>query len=434
MKAVLLCGGVGKRMAPLTTPKSLLRIAGVAILRHQINVAVQAGLRQFLIIANPENLRGLQNAIDGIPDVSIDFAIQRKATGMADALLTVLPDIHEPFLLASGDDIVEVTAYQRLLAEIANDREWSAFITTYQVKEHFPGGYLVMDADRMIQSIVEKPPRGSEPSQLVNIVLHLFREPGVLLKYLRQATAGGTDDAYETALDRMIRQGHRLKAVLYPGVWHAIKYPWQVLEVMDYYLKQLEASVSPSAHISDRAVIDGLVSIADGARILEGAVIRGPAYIGRGSIIGNNTLVRQANIGDNCVVGFNSEIKRTYVGDGCWFHSNYVGDSVIEADCSFGAGTVTANLRLDSKRLVLQVDEADIPTGQDKLGAFVGKGARLGANVTLLPGTRIGAGAMVGAQICVSADIPAGKIAIAEPNYRVLPFEMLTGTDRESVA
>jgi NDP-sugar pyrophosphorylase family protein len=214
---------------------------------------------------------------------------------------------------------------------------------------------------------VEKPRRGEEPSNFINIVLHLFNHPQKLFDYLTKAETDA-DDSYERILDRIIQDGNRIRAVEYKGTWQTIKYPWHILEAMDLFLKPVKRQISPSAQISDKAVIDGNVVIEDNVSVLEGAIIRGPTYIGRNSIIGNNVLIRQANLGDNCVIGFSTEIKHSWIGNRCWFHSNYIGDSVIEDDCSFGAGTVTANLRLDNTRIKVTVGDEEIETGHDKQG------------------------------------------------------------------
>jgi bifunctional UDP-N-acetylglucosamine pyrophosphorylase/glucosamine-1-phosphate N-acetyltransferase len=218
----------------------------------------------------------------------------------------------------------------------------------------------------------------------------------------------------------MIQDGYNLKAVVYEGQWQAIKYPWHILGAMDYFLGQLTPRISPRAKISDRAVIDTSVTIEDNVRVFEGAVIRGPSYIGRDSVIGNNVLVRQAMIGERCVVGYGTEVKHAYIGDGCWFHSNYIGDSVIDDDCSFGAGTVLANLRFDETNITMEIDSDKVDTGYDKLGAIIGRGCQTGINASLMPGVRVGPDSFVGAHVCLAHDLEARKKVIAEPRYRVL--------------
>ena len=420
-------------MTPIVTSKPLLEFAGKPIIRHQIKAAQQAGLDQFVIVANKNNFVDLKTAVKGLHKVKMEFAIQEKPKGMADAILTasnLLSD--EPFILFGSDDIVESAAFSRLINAYEKTNDCFGYITTFQVLNYFPGGYLVIDGNGEIQHIVEKPRRGEEPSKFINIVLHLFNHPQRLFDYLRR-TETDADDSYEKTLDRLIQEGNRTRAVEYKGTWQTIKYPWHILEAMDFLLKPLKRQISPSAQISDRALIDGNVVIEDNVSVLEGAIIRGPTYIGRNSIIGNNVLIRQANLGDNCVIGFNTEIKHSWIGNRCWFHSNYIGDSVIEDDCSFGAGTVTANLRLDNTGIKVIVGDDKIETGNDKLGAFVGKGSRFGIHDSLLPGIKVGAGSLVGAHVYLTNNLPSGTMALAESKYRVLPYRADIDDDKQKL-
>jgi NDP-sugar pyrophosphorylase family protein len=421
MKVVLLCGGVGKRMVPIMKDKALLKFCGKPLILHQLETARKAGLNEFVIIANKGNSADLKAAVARLKGINIDFTLQPKPLGMADALLhasTLLSD--ELFIVVNSDDIFETPAYIELLSQYQKNNGYFGYLTGYQVTDYFPGGYLVINENNEVQHIVEKPAKGEEPSNLVNIVAHLHPQPQKLLNYLAE-TSSTTDDAYEKALNRMITDGHKMKAIIYRGEWQAVKYPWHILEAMNYFLNRLTRQISPLAQISEKAVIDGNVIVEDNVRVLEGSVIRGPSYIGQNSIVGNGALVRNSAVGSNCVIGYGTEIKHSYIGDRCWFHSNYIGDSVIEDDCSFGAGAVTANFRLDEDNIVIKVANDTVDTGRDKLGALVGRGCRIGVNASLMPGVRVGAGSLVGPNVCLSRDLSAGKIALTESRHRVLP-------------
>jgi bifunctional UDP-N-acetylglucosamine pyrophosphorylase/glucosamine-1-phosphate N-acetyltransferase len=120
------------------------------------------------------------------------------------------------------------------------------------------------------------------------------------------------------------------------------------------------------------------------------------------------------------VVGYGTEIKHSYINDNCWFHKNYFGDSVVGNGCSFGAGTITANLRLDEACISVKSGDEKIDTGLNKLGAFIGSGVRTGINVSLMPGVRLGERCFVGPHVYLTHDLPTGKMALAENIYRVI--------------
>ena len=424
MKGIFICGGIGKRMQPLTKDKALLSFCGKSLIEHHIDSAISAGIDRFLVIGNPNNINELKTIAGSRGDIKIDFAVQEKSTGMAGALLSAESAFdNEPVIIINPNDIFDKSAYSNILNAYETDSHCSVYVTAYKVNEYFPGGYLICGEDNSINGIIEKPPQGSEPSDLINIVIHLHSQPQLLLEYLHKTTSE-EDDVYEKAIDGMIRDGRKIAAVVYNGRWQAIKYPWHILNVMDYLLHNESATVAVTARIAESAVIDGPVIIEDNARILEGAVIRGPSYIGRNVIIGNNALVRESHIGERSVVGFNTEIKHSYIGSECWFHSNYIGDSVIEDNCSFGAGAVTANFRLDEMNISVLINKMKIDTGTDKLGAMIGTGARIGINASLMPGVRIGANSFVGPQVCLTGDLGSNKMALCPPNYRTAPVDI----------
>jgi bifunctional UDP-N-acetylglucosamine pyrophosphorylase/glucosamine-1-phosphate N-acetyltransferase len=237
---------------------------------------------------------------------------------------------------------------------------------------------------------------------------------------------------YECALDLMVNEGHKIKIVPYRGFWKAVKYPWHIFGVVRYFLDRCQPSISPSAQISPKAVVEGKVIIEDNVRVLENAVIRGPAYIGAKSIIGNNVLIRDySHVGKNCVVGYSTEVKGSYIGDNCWFHSSYVGDSIIDDNCSLAAGTVLANFRFDEKNIKVTVGEESVDTGLDKFGAIMGSNSKTGINASIMPGVRIGPGSFVGSHVCLMRDLPPGKMVLMEPRYRTLDNRIAFGDDKK---
>ncbi len=152
------------------------------------------------------------------------------------------------------------------------------------------------------------------------------------------------------------------------------------------------------------------ICIEDGAKVFDHAVIQGPAYIGKNCIVTNNSLVRESHLGAGCVAGYSTEIARSFLADGVWTHTNYVGDSVIGRNSSFGSGTVTGNLRLDEKEIPVSVGSGESATkvnsGTNKLGSIVGENVRVGINVSLMPGVKIGNNSFIGAGITVWQDVP----------------------------
>src|SRR3989441_11980229 len=88
-------------------------------------------------------------------------------------------------------------------------------------------------------------------------------------------------------------------------------------------------------------------------------------------------------------------------------HLCYVGDSFLGNGTSLGAGTITANLKFNDSNVESRVKGKREDTGQRKLGAIFGDGAKTGINVSIFPGVKIGADAWIGPGAIVRADVPS---------------------------
>ncbi len=408
-------------MFPIVKDKFLLKFMGKPLLQHQVEMAQDAGLNKIAFVGNPTNLKKIEQLSRLLPEISADYVMQKNSTGIAGALESAEPLLHGQVLVVNPNDVFSSTAYMNIIYVSDQESPAKSHMLGYRVKKYFPGGYLETDLMENLKHIVEKPAPGSEPSDLVNILIHLHDDPEKLLDYIK-STESDKDDVYERALDKMVQDGHTIKVIPYNGFWAPIKYPWHIFNVMEHFLDESQSYISHTAHISDRALIEGKVIVSDNVRVMENAVIRGPAYIGPNSVIGNNTLLRgYCHIGANSVVGYSTEVKHSYIGDNCWFHSNYIGDSIIEDNCSFGSGAITANLRLDESNIRINVNGSDIDTGYDKLGAMIGGGCRIGINTNIMPGVRIGTNCFIGPQVCLTKDLAANKkILSSAPQYEVL--------------
>jgi bifunctional UDP-N-acetylglucosamine pyrophosphorylase/glucosamine-1-phosphate N-acetyltransferase len=189
---------------------------------------------------------------------------------------------------------------------------------------------------------------------------------------------------------------------------------------MQHFLAEPKSFTHSSAQISKQASIRGdNIYIGKNVKIMEHATIVGPAYLGDNTVVANNALVRNSFIGSNCVVGYGTEVARSYLHSAVWTHSNYIGDSVIDTNVSFGAGSITGNLRLDDQTIKMLVGQEPTPTQENKLGCVIGRGARLGINVSLMPGIKVGPNAFVGAGVVVQNDIPANSFVVIKQSIKI---------------
>jgi bifunctional UDP-N-acetylglucosamine pyrophosphorylase/glucosamine-1-phosphate N-acetyltransferase len=169
-----------------------------------------------------------------------------------------------------------------------------------------------------------------------------------------------------------------------------IRHPWDFLRANETYISTLsENLISGEIHAS--AVIEGVIHLGAGTRILPGVFIEGNVVIGANCKIGPNCYLRgNTSIGDGCHIGQSVEIKNCLILAGSNVgHLSYVGDSVLGEKVNFGAGTTTSNLRHDGKNHRSMVGGALIDTGRRKFGAIVGDRVHTGIHTSIYPGRKL---------------------------------------------
>jgi len=169
-----------------------------------------------------------------------------------------------------------------------------------------------------------------------------------------------------------------------------IRHPWDFLRANEQYGADLAGNII-EGNIHPSAVIEGVIHLGAGSRILPGVFVEGNVVIGANCKIGPNCYLRgSTSIGDDCHIGQAVEIKNclilshTNVG-----HLSYVGDSVLGEHVNFGAGTITANFRHDNQTHRSAVNGVLIDTGRLKLGAIVGDGVHTGIHTSIYPGRKL---------------------------------------------
>ena len=405
MKILVLLAGQSKRFWPLSE-KMLFPIAGKTVLEHQLGRLKKTKGDEVILVVNDQNKDAIEKSF---PHHEI-IVQEDQSLGTRGALLSALPYCgNERVLIVCGNDVVDPSVYTDLL-KAADKKGIDGAILGKKMDRYFPGGYLTVEKN-LVTSIVEKPGEGNQPSDLVNIEIHVHNDASVLLHEL-QRIDNVRDDGYEQALATMF-QTYRYAYLSYDGVWQPIKFPWHLLHLLPIFLKTIKKpSIHKTAEIHKTSVIEGPVVIEEGVRVLPYACIKGPATIGKGTLIGNNALVRGSSIGKHCVIGYNTEVKDCVLADHVWTHSTYLGDSVIGENVSFGAGSVTGNLRLDEGEIHSHQLDEKIPTGLTKFGAIIGANCRLGIHSSLNPGIKIGAGSFVGSGVLVNKDLPDNTFAV----------------------
>ena len=418
MQVILLAAGSSSRLQPIHD-KNLLEFSGKSLLEHQIAALKRAKLRDIVVVASENNFDSIKKITAVYKNVAV--VEQKKLDdGMKGGVMAASKLVkHKNILVMNGNDLFDDQLFEDVI-KTSKEKDVDGVIAGKKMMHYFPGGYLKFTKKGVITDLIEKPGEGNEPSKLVNLVCHVYNNFPIFLKYLEKAKSK-KDDLYEVAIDNYIKEeGARLMAQKYTGRWSALKYPWHIFGMMNHFLAQQEPKISSKADISKSAIIEGDVVIEKDVKILAGAIIQGPAYIGEGSIIASNALVRNSMIGRNCVVGFATEVARSYLNHDVWMHSNYIGDSIIDNNVSFGAGTVLGNLRFDEENIKVKVKKERVDSGLNKLGAIIGSGTRFGTNVSTSPGVKIGKNCFIGGNVLIEKDVEDEKLVVLDQKLKVM--------------
>lgn len=421
---VVLAGGASSRMWPLRE-KSLIRFGAHPLLAEQFSRYAALGFREAVLVASPSNAPMLRQFAAAVEGLRVQVVTQPEPNGMGDALLhaaAALPLDERPAIyITQVHDVTDPSLHAAVLDAYRADPT-ASYVAGVERADYFPGGYLVVDDADRITGIVEKPGADKRPSNLVNLVAHIHHDAARLMDAIREqyALAATPDDHYERAMAALMGDTV-FKVVRYGGAWHALKYPWHVLDVMDHFLGQIQGqTIDPTAYIHPNATVSGNVIIEAGAKLFAGAAVVGPAYIGKGVIVGNNALVRASMVLDRAEVGFTTEVARSYVGERCALHACRVLDSIFAEGVNFSAGCTTANLRMDKASVPVRVKGDKIDSGRGKLGAIVGRDAFLSVDVMTMPGVKVGERAQVGPGTHVYRDVLDGQRVFVRQQVEVV--------------
>lgn len=401
---LLLSGGDSSRFWPLKE-KNLTTFLGKTLIEHQINELIPL-TNNLIIVTNEREKEEMDKIAGGIKteSIKIEVIIQKNIEeGQAGAVLSAKGKVEGEVLILNGNDLFDFSVLQDIFKLGSEDKKDFVFLAR-KVNEYFPGGYLELDGEKII-NIVEKPDPDKVPSNIVKLVVDYFSDFGLLVKALEH-TSTKDDDWYEKGLGYIISKSKSVSFIPYEGVWYTIKYPWHILDMNSYFLSKIKSSnISKNVQIAKTAVIEGPVHIEDNVKIGDFAKIVGPCFIGEGTIIGDFSLVRSSNIGKHSLIGGYSEVTRSYLGEGVMLHRNYVGDSILADNVLMGAGAVTANFRFDEKTVNSIVKEKKIDTGRQKMGAIIGARSKIGVHCTIIPGVKIGSGSFISPHTLVNEDV-----------------------------
>ncbi|TFH12140.1 glucose-1-phosphate thymidylyltransferase [Candidatus Bathyarchaeota archaeon] len=405
MKAVILVAGKGTRLQPLTdnTPKPMLSVAGRPLLEWMILRVKEAGIHEMLLVTNYLEDQVKEYFKDGSAHgVKISYKTQKETLGTANAFYQAKDFVEDSeFMALYGDHYLAEGVLKRLREQ---HKAGEVTVSSLLVDDPSQYGAFALEGD-YIKKVVEKPPKGKEPSKYANVGIYIF-QPNVF-KYIEKTPLSPrkeyeiTDTMQQMINDNIPHRKHDLEK----EDWLDIGLAWNLLEANRRAMKDIDFRIDGT--VEDGARLHGQVWVKKGAKIRSGAYIEGPVVIGEDSDVGPNCYIRAGTcLGKRVRVGNACEIKNSVIGDDSHAaHLSYVGDSLIGKNCNLGAGTITANLRFDKSPIEVTIKGERLNSGLRKLGVIMGDNVQTGINVSIHPGVVIGSDSWISPGVTVQQDV-----------------------------
>ncbi len=334
MKAVVLAGGEGTRLKPLTykRPKPLMPVAGRPCIDYVIRSLVASGFQE--IITTTAYLSDtLIKSIgeEGDYNASILFSFEARPAGTAGAVRRVANFIDDTFVVAMGDILADVDF--RGLYDFHKRKGGVVTIALTEVEDPTQYGIVGLDAKGRIQKFKEKPSKEEAFSKLANAGIYVC-EPEIL----DFIPADQKFDFSKDLFPKLLSKGLALYGQKIEGVWMDIGRPH------DLWKASMEVVRREGRPLRRAGVASEGPIILDPSAVLEGGVtLKGPCYVGpsatvRGeSIVDNACLYESARLESKAVVRNSIVLEGSVVGPRA-----EIRDSVVSQNCVIEEGAIIA--------------------------------------------------------------------------------------------
>ena len=381
MKAVVLAGGFGTRIKPLTysLPKPMLPLGGKPIIEHVINLVKHNGFNDliFLLYFQPDAIKNYLSDGSGL-GVKINYMIPPEDYGTAGAV-KYASDIlkgDEPFLVISGDLLADVD----LAAMFTFHKEKNAMVTIglTSVKDPLQFGIVITDKDGRVVRFLEKPGWGEVFSDSVNAGIYIV-DPAILDNIPGKQSFDFSHDLFP----RLLGEEKPIYGYILSGYWRDVGDPSSYIQAnMDI----LAGRVNVKGSGSRMDVVGKDIWLGENAEIANDAQLEGTVIVGRSVRINGGSRIVNSIIGNSTIIGQSANII----------------DSVIWDDTNVGESTSIDSSVICSK----------VRIGKDVLiepGVVVSENCSIGDEAVIRQGVKIWPSKEIESRAIVSTNLIWGE-------------------------
>ena len=424
MKAVVMAGGEGSRLRPLTImrPKPMVPIVGRPVMEHILNLLKGHGITDVVV-----TVQYLASAIeDYFGDGSafgmrIDYSREEVPLGTAGSVKNAEELLTEPFLVISGDALTDFNLSD--IIKFHNARRAMATLTLAHVANPLEFGVIITDDQQRILQFLDKPSWGEVFSDTINTGIYVL-DPKIFGYFDKNKVFDFSQDLFPM----MLEKGDPLFGYTAQGYWcdvgNLAEYMKANADVLQGLVKARVPGndigggvwVEDNVEIDPEAQIYGPVYLGHDCKVKSGAVVRGPSTIGAFTIVDEHAQVDRSVIWNNSYIGERAELRGALVGTqtsvkgrALMFEGAVVGDrSTIDESAIIQPGVkIWPNKEIETGAVVT----SSIIWGSQRRRSLFGRFGVTGiVNVDITPefAARLGAafGAVLpkGAQVSINRD------------------------------
>ena len=349
MKGILLSGGAGTRLRPITHtgPKQLVPVANKPVLQYALEDFRDAGITEVGIILGHKGREEIQEYLgDGSEfGLEITYIVQGNPLGLAHAAGCAKEFVgDDDFVMYLGDNILHQGIEE--LVDSYREGDYDAGIALQEVANPRQFGVAAVDESGAVRRLVEKPE--APPSNLALIGVYVF-SPAIFdaIEAIEPSWRGELE--ITDAIQRLLDEDRKIDSHVVEGWWKDTGKPEDILEANRLVLEEIDGAVE--GEIEAGAEVSGRVQLDSGAVIQEGAVVRGPVAVAEGTVISDGTY-----LGPYSSIGPNTEISNAHIESSVIIGESEISTSGKIVDSLIGRNTTIApadGLLPEGRRLVV---------------------------------------------------------------------------------
>lgn len=309
MKALILSGGSGTRLRPLTysQQKQLIPIANKPVLFYAIEDVIEAGAKDIGIIVGPNKEQVAETVMSEDWDANIEFLFQGDPKGLAQTILVAEDFLDDDFVMYLGDNILKGGIVEH--AERFRNLNPDSLVMLTKVDDPQRFGVAEIDAGGNIKRLVEKPK--VPPSNYALVGIYFFKQ--VIIEACHHIKPSWRNELEITdAIQWLIENGYKVEASIVSSWWKDTGKPEDILEanrlILDDVMPENKGTIKNS-RILGRVVIDS-------GTIINNSIVKGPCCIGKDCKVIDSYIGPYTSIGKGCQIK-ETEIEDSIIMDGC---------------------------------------------------------------------------------------------------------------------